>query len=130
MMKAKDIMTRKVITISPRNSLKEAIGEMQKNNIRRMPVLEGNNLVGMLVQHDIEKALRTPGVVPETPVDWVMTKHNLMKVNSDDEVLKVAQIMRDHKLSALPVIEEDQLVGIITDSDILSLFIHMLAEKY
>ena len=71
MVKVKDIMTSRVISIESRKTIGDALELMVENGIRRLPVLAQGTLVGMIVQHDIEKALRSPGFVLETPVDWV-----------------------------------------------------------
>lgn len=126
-MKVKELMSTPVTTVSPRNSIKEALEIMQSKGIRRAPVLE-DGLVGMVVQRDIERALRSPGVICETPVEWVMTKSKLQTVSPENTVVEAAKILRDHKISALPVIEDEELIGIITDTDILNLFIEM-SEK-
>ncbi|MGE5422234.1 MAG: CBS domain-containing protein [Ignavibacteriales bacterium] len=126
-MKVKELMSTPVTTVSPRNSIKEALEIMQSKGIRRAPVLE-DGLVGMVVQRDIERALRSPGVICETPVEWVMTKSKLHTISPDDTVVEAARILIDQKISALPVIEDEELIGIITDTDILNLFIKM-SEK-
>ena len=74
MIRIREIMSSPVITVSPRNSIQEALEIMRENDTRRLPVTDGGKLVGILVQHDIEKALRSPGRIPHTPVEWVMTK--------------------------------------------------------
>lgn len=121
-MKVRELMSTPVITVSPRNSIQEALNIMRDNGIRRIPVVD-NGLVGMVVQRDIERSLRSPGVICETPVEWVMTKQNLQTISPDETVVQAARVLRDKKISALPVLENDELVGIVTDSDILGLFI-------
>lgn len=121
-MKVKELMSTPVITVSPRNSIQEALDIMRDNGIRRIPVID-NGLVGMVVQRDIERSLRSPGVICETPVEWVMTKQDLQTIAPDDTVVQAARMLRDKKISALPVLENGELIGIITDTDILGLFI-------
>ncbi|MGE5372555.1 MAG: CBS domain-containing protein [Solirubrobacterales bacterium] len=121
----RDAMSSKVITVSARDSLQDALHLMKDHNIRRMPVLEGDDLVGMIVQNDIEKALRRPGVIEETPVEWVMARH-LKTISPDENVIEAARILKDQKLSSLPVLAQGKLVGIITDADILKVFIEMM----
>ncbi|QGT98847.1 CBS domain protein [Candidatus Syntrophocurvum alkaliphilum] len=127
-MKVKDVMQTNVITVDARKSIDGALCIMNENKIRRLPVLENDKLVGLIVQHDIEKAIRRPGIIPETPVEWVMTK-NPWVIGPDDDVVDAAILLKEKKISGLPVIESDQLVGIISDFDILELFIKIMQEK-
>lgn len=121
-------MSSPVITVSPRNSIQEALEIMRENDTRRLPVTDGGKLVGMLVQHDIEKALRSPGRIPHTPVEWVMTKR-VHYVSPEDTVIEAARLMTDYKISALPVLDSGALVGIVTDTDLLHLLIRLIEEK-
>jgi acetoin utilization protein AcuB len=121
-------MSSPVITVSPRNSIQEALEIMRENDTRRLPVTDGGKLVGILVQHDIEKALRSPGRIPHTPVEWVMTKR-VHYVSPKQTVTDAARLMTVYKISALPVIDSGNLVGIITDTDLLHLLIRLMEQK-
>jgi acetoin utilization protein AcuB len=121
-------MSSPVITVSHRNSIQEALDIMRENDTRRLPVIDNGRLAGMLVQHDIEKALRSPGRIPHTPVEWVMTK-NVYRVSPEDNIAEAAQLMKTLKISGLPVMESDQLVGIITDTDLLEVLIKLLEQS-
>jgi len=101
---------------------------MRENDTRRLPVTDGGKLVGMLVQHDIEKALRSPGRIPHTPVEWVMTKR-VHYVSPEDTVTEAARLMTHYKISALPVLDSGALVGIVTDTDLLHLLVRLIEEK-
>lgn len=127
MTRIRDIMSSPVITVSPRNSIQEALEIMRENNTRRLPVVDRDKLVGMLVQHDIEKALRSPGRIPHTPVEWVMTK-KVHYISPEHTVTEAARLMISHKISALPVIESAKVVGIITDTDLLQVLINLMEQ--
>ena len=120
-------MSSPAITVGARNTLKQALELMKTNDIRRLPVVEGDKLEGMLVQHDIETALQKPGIIQQTPVEWVMTK-NPLTVGPEDDLIFAAVLLRDYKISGLPVMEDNQLVGIITDMDIIQAFIELYRE--
>lgn len=127
-MKVREVMSVNVITVSARSSLQEALRLMMDHKIRRMPVVEGQELVGMVVQNDIEKALRRPGVVVETPIEWVMSKQ-VYTVDQEDDIIDVARLMNEKKISGIPVMNGDQLSGIITDSDLLKLLIQLMQRE-
>lgn len=126
-MKVKDIMIRDVITVDDRKPISLALALMHEKGIRRLPVLADNKLVGMIVQHDIEKALHRPGVIAETPVDWIMTKHPQI-IGPDDDLVTAARLLIDNKISGLPVMEGEHLVGIISEIDILSIMVDLLEK--
>ena len=127
MVRIKDIMSSPVITVSPRNSIQEALEIMREFNTRRLPVIDKGKLVGMLVQHDIENALRSPGRIPHTPVEWVMTK-KVHFISPENTATDAARLMISHKISALPVIESERLVGIVTDTDLLQVLIRLMEQ--
>lgn len=129
MVKVSEVMASPVVTVSARNSLQECLDIMRENNVRRLPVVEGSKLVGIIVQHDIEKALRSPGRISQTPVEWVMTKTDLFVVSPEDEITDAARLMKVRKISALPVVEDGDLLGIITDSDLIGMLIKILERK-
>jgi len=72
--------------------------------------------------------LRSPGRIPHTPVEWVMTKR-VHYVSPKQTVTDAARLMTVYKISALPVIDSGNLVGIITDTDLLHLLIRLMEQK-
>lgn len=127
-MQVKDIMTEKVISIESRKTLNKALELMVDNNIRRLPVLAQGSLIGMIVQHDIEKALRSPEVVCDTPVDWVMTK-KVITVPAQAELSEAIDLLLKNKISGMPVMQDGVMVGIISETDILQLCKKLLTES-
>ena len=125
MLKVKDLMTRQVISINDRLSIEEALQKMHEHGIRRLPVTVDGKLVGMIVEHDIEKAMRRSGVIPQTPVDWIMTK-KVITANAEEEITIAVQKLIKYKISGLPVVEGEQLIGIISEMDILKAFIDLI----
>lgn len=124
-MKVKDLMVTRLITIDARKSIGHALVLMQEHNIRRLPVVEGKKLLGIIVQHDIEIAIRRPEVILETPVDWIMTKYPIT-TSPETDLTDVIDLMVANKISALPVLAEGKLVGLISEIDILKLIGKML----
>jgi len=127
LLKVEDLMNRKVISINDRLSIEEALQKMHEHGIRRLPVTVDGKLVGMIVEHDIEKAMRRPGVIPQTPVDWIMTK-KVITANADEEITMAVKKLIKNKISGLPVVEGDKLIGIISETDILKAFIDLIKE--
>jgi acetoin utilization protein AcuB len=127
LLKVEDLMNRKVISINDRLSIEEALQKMHEHGIRRLPVTVDGKLVGMIVEHDIEKAMRRPGVIPQTPVDWIMTK-KVITANADEEITMAVKKLIKNKISGIPVVEGDKLIGIISETDILKAFIDLIKE--
>ncbi|WP_172890858.1 CBS domain-containing protein [Aneurinibacillus soli] len=112
------LMTRDVITISPSTPIQDAEKIMQEKNIRRLLVVENSKPVGIIVYRDMIGALNSPTILKETPIEWVMTR-KLVTTSPDTNVIEAIHVLRRHKINALPVIDGDKLVGIITVVDLL-----------
>ncbi len=128
MMKVKDVMTSSVISIDAKENLENALNIMKERNIRRLPVIRNGRLAGIIVKYDIEKSLRMPGIIPQTPVEWVMSRE-VFVVGPDDDVVAAARIINEKHVTGLPVLEGDEMIGIISDADIIRLFIKMMESK-
>ena len=126
-MKVKDIMIKEVFAIDDRKPISMALALMHEKGIRRLPVLADGKLAGIIVQHDIEKAFNRPGVIAETPVDWIMTKHPIT-VSPEDDLIVAARIMITNKISGLPVMDGNSLVGLVSEIDILKILVDVLEK--
>ncbi|MFQ5999587.1 MAG: CBS domain-containing protein [Candidatus Bathyarchaeia archaeon] len=129
--KVADLMSKKVVTVTPKTSIFEAEKKMIKNGFRRLPIVLEGKLVGIVTVMDvlrffgsgkvfqhlrsgtIDQVLQTP--VIETAVKDVVT------VERNVDVGKAAQLMWDRGIGALPVVENEKLIGIITERDFFKL---------
>lgn len=132
-------MRREVITVASDETIANACRLMDEHRIRRIPVIDQENtLLGIISKEDLKKAL--PSVVDasldetaralanQVKVDTFMTRTPIT-VTPTDTLEKVAAIMRKHKIGGIPVIEENFLVGIITESDIFDAFVEVLGGR-
>lgn len=116
-------MKENVVTISPDQTLAEAETLMQQNRIRRLLVTQGPTLVGIITKEDIHKGIpascdeNTRLIAAQGKVEAYMT-HNPITADPMDPLEDIALIMRRNKIGGIPVLENDHLVGIITESDI------------
>ena len=134
-MHVKQIMTRNPVTVAPQDSLRRAIALMKEGDFRRLPVVEGQQLVGIVTDRDIRLASNSPIILREmwqdeylldnVQVEACMTPDPIT-VTSDTGIEKVARLMRDRKVGGLPVIRDDKLVAIVTETDVLNYFIQLL----
>lgn len=129
----KEWMTQPVQAVNPETSVGEAYNIMMQKNIRRLPVVEHNRLVGIVTLGDLREARPSPAtslsiyelnyLLSKLTVGQVMT-HNPYTVSAYTPIQKAARIMLDRKISGLPVVDEDdQVVGIITESDVFRMLI-------
>lgn len=136
-MKVKDRMTTNVITISPDTSITEAFRLMKENDIRRLPVVDNNKLVGIITLTDLNQASPSSAtslsihelnyLLAKTKIkDIIPKKQNVITVSPDAYIETAAKLMRQNTISGLPVVENDKLVGIITETDLFDSLIEIL----
>jgi acetoin utilization protein AcuB len=128
-------MTKDVITVRPHEKIIDAFELMQGRGIRHLPVIEDGELKGLVTDRDIRLALiPSPLSAPEDRmyhlgalerVDEIMTA-DLITVEPNTTIEEAAKLMAKYKIGAVPVVAKGQLVGILTETDILRVFIEML----
>lgn len=126
-----DYMTTEPIVVEASLPLTQAYDLMFEHEIRRLPVLEDGVIVGIVTLSDILQAL--PGRVDEldiaTKLDLtartvgdIMT-YDPVTVEPDDTIREAAERMLEYQVSGLPVVQDDHVIGIITESDIFRLIV-------
>lgn len=135
----RDWMHAPVITLSQTTLLPAARAALEQHHVRRLPIVdEAGKLVGIITQSDIFSV--SPSHVTDVqefnlyytnahvPVKEFMTR-DVLTVAPDCAISDVAQLMLDHKISGLPVVENGDIVGVITESDIFRLLIKIERER-
>jgi len=124
-MKVSTLMISKPITITENASISEAIGLMKSNSIRHLPVISNiNTLEGLITFSDLKEGL-LPSMLSDVSFKDLIIKDPVC-VTPDDDIETAAKLIYKHKISGLPVVQEDKLAGIITETDILRTFIDMM----
>jgi CBS domain-containing protein len=113
----KEFMTRHPVTVSGSTSVLEAWTLMRDRHIRRLPVVDGQRVVGILTLGDLREAHAEEAVGPGMRVSVVM-RDDPITVTPATTLRQAAQIMVEKKVSGLPVVADGALVGIITESDL------------
>jgi CBS domain-containing protein len=135
-LKVQDVMTADPVTLSPEESLMEALQTMRLRGIRRIPIVVGGSLVGLLAEGDVKRAEPSTlsdtqehfnQVMESTPVSRIMI-HNPLTTTADTPLLEAARILHTNKFGALPVVESGRVVGILTDSDLIGSLVSILTE--
>ncbi|WP_298505936.1 CBS domain-containing protein [uncultured Maribacter sp.] len=129
------IMTKKVITLQTGDSLNKAEYLFKKHHIRHIPVLKGEKVVGMLSYTDLLRISFADAVDEDDDsvetivynmftLEQVMAK-KLVSVNSETSIREVAELLSKKEFHAIPVMDNEELVGMVTTTDLLN---YMLEE--
>lgn len=116
----RDIMRSPAVAIPAGTTLREAYRIMRERDIRHLPVLEGEDLVGVVTDRDLRLAtssLAPSSFSPDTSVSAVMSSP--LTADAFDPVEDAARTMRERKIGCLPVLDEGRLIGIVTGLDLL-----------
>lgn len=122
-MLVKDISSLHCHTINKNISVDKALNLMNTLNVNGIPVVDDNNrLVGIVVKADAYRFLTKPGHYVDYPVELIMTQ-KVITAQSDEDIITVAKRLRDHDIIALPVLEGDNVIGIVTIENLLDYFL-------
>jgi len=125
------LMSKKVITATPKASISEAERTMIERGFRRLPIVSDDKLVGVVTVMDILrffgsgqvfKHLQSGTIVQvlQTSILEIAVK-DVVTIKSNVDVGQAARIMQEKNIGALPVVEDGKLVGIITERDLFKL---------
>lgn len=127
-MRVADWMTKTVLAVETFDSIAIARQLMAKHRVNQLPVLDNDNLVGIVTDRDIRDAYPTSMMIhrgeeidrfaEKITVEEVMT-HDLFVVRPETPLPTAVSLLRRHRIGSLPVVKDKNLVGIITRSDIL-----------
>ncbi|HRH94763.1 MAG TPA: CBS domain-containing protein [Prosthecobacter sp.] len=110
---------REVWTIAPDVTVYEAIKMMSDKNVGALPVLEGTRLVGMISERDyMSKVMLKGKSSKETPVSDIMTR-DVVTVGPDHNVSRCMEIITENHIRHLPVVDGDELLGIVSIGDLV-----------
>ncbi len=131
-MKVREIMVTEVVTLHVDEELSLASDIMNLARIRHLPIVEGENLVGIISQRDLFKA----SLASVMGYDYAETRDHLKSVaireamvkkviivDPDTEIQEAGRIMLEKKIGCLPVVRDKRLVGMVTETDILRCFL-------
>ncbi|WP_034041382.1 HPP family protein [Wocania ichthyoenteri] len=124
-----EIMSKEVIALTRSDDLDRAEMLFKRHNIRHIPVVSGESIIGMLSYSDLLRISFADATNDERDVDsvvynmftieQVMTK-NLISVTSETTIKEVAEILAKNEFHALPVVDDSTLMGIVTTTDLIN----------
>ena len=138
-MLVKSRMSKYPLTIGPEESLSDAHQYMLEQKVRHLPVVKPDGkMIGLIAEEDLLKAEPSSAtslsvweihyLLMEVKVKAVMVKE-VITTTEDTPIEEAAHIMLDNKIGSLPVIRDDKLVGIITESDIFRTLMELFAAR-
>ncbi len=132
-------MSHPVLTITADVPVQEALAQMRKDKVRRYPVVDKNKkLIGIVTYTDLLNASPSDAtslsvwevnyLLSKITVERVMTK-DVVTICSNCTIEDAARMMADNKIGGLPVVDDDKLVGIITETDLFKILLEMLGAR-
>ncbi|MEW5830984.1 MAG: CBS domain-containing protein [Chloroflexota bacterium] len=131
-------MTHPVITITPDMPIVDALNLMKSERIRRAPVVKDGRLVGIVSDKDLLNASPSPVsslsvwemnyLLSKITISEVMTK-KVLTITEETPIEEAARIMADNKVGGLPVMRDDHVVGIITETDLFKIFLELMGAR-
>jgi len=138
-MLVKERMSHPVITAQPDLPIMDGMSLMDKEGIRRLPVVDKRgHLVGIISKTDILHAAPSDAtslsvwevnrLISKIKIKGVMTQ-DVITIGEDTPLEEAARIMADNKVGGLPVVRDSKVVGIITETDLFKIFLEMLGAR-
>jgi acetoin utilization protein AcuB len=131
-------MSHPVISIPPDIPITEALNLMKQERIRRLPVVKGGKIVGIVSDKDLLNASPSSAtslsvwemnyLLSKITIREVMTK-KVLTVTEDTPIEEAARIMADNKIGGLPVLRNSSVVGIITETDLFKIFLELMGVR-
>jgi len=135
---AHDVMIPDPVTIGSNHSIGTALAKMRRGGFRRLPVVEHGKLIGIITDRDLRLAMNSPFVLREGWYDSYLMEHievrscmtsKVVTATADDDLIHIIELMEEHKIGGLPIVEGAQLVGIITETNLMNCLIELLRKE-
>ena len=123
-MKVHEWMTRNPVTVSKDEDVRGCMDLMTEHSIRHLPVVEDQKLVGFVTESDLREVSSTSSTKGASIEDFMV--RGPITVTPDTDIEDAAKLIYYHKIGGLPVVDEEEFVGIITVVDLLGVFIELM----
>ena len=131
------VMNSNIIPVKSNHTLGQAAEIFKKTRVRHLPVVQKNEVIGMIAKSDIERVTAAytfcvenaninPNALECVPVSQVMTK-KIVHIQSFQTIEEAAEILTDRAFRALPVLDDGELVGVITTTSLMQYVVHEMS---
>ena len=137
-MLVQEYMTTEVTSLQESDTLLDAAMVFVRSSFRHIPVLQGRKVVGIITERDVKQfapsllssttAEEYNTIMETTPISRVMTK-NPVTLRPDQPIFEAARFLHERRVGCMPVVENGELVGIVTTTDLLGLLMKMMEER-
>lgn len=131
-------MSHPVITVNPKMPITEALNLLRTEHIRRAPVIKDGKMVGIISEKDLLNAAPSSAsslsvwevnyLISKVTVAEVMSK-KVFSVSEDTPIEEAARVMADNKIGGLPVTRDDEVVGMITETNLFKVFLELMGAR-
>ncbi len=115
-MKIKEMMSKNLFSVEPNENLSAALSKMRKNNIHQLLVMDGKNILGMV---ELKKVVTKNVDITKTKVEKLITPTS--SISQDATIEEGAKLLLDSGLRAVPVMQKEEIVGVISETDLIKI---------
>ena len=124
------LSNRQCFTLTEKDTIKTASEKLQKHNVGVMPVLseQDKNVIGIISERDLARYIYRDEFKNDLPVTKIMTK-DIISCNLNTSVTQLMEIISNHKIRHIPIIEEKKLLGIVSIGDVVNHIIEQYKDE-
>ena len=125
-----DMKGRRVVTIDPEASVRDAVGRLVQHNVGSLPVVDAEGrLIGVVSERDVIRLIHREGEsAAERRISTVMTC-NPVTCRTDDLVDEVMGLMSERRIAKVPVVEDGALVGVVSVGDVIKVMYDKVSSE-
>ena len=124
-----DVMSLRVLTVTPDATVQLAIARMLEENVGSVAVCEGNHLVGIFTERDVLRLAGENSELQELRIGDVMTRR-VLTVSPDDDILAAGALMADRRIRHLPVVQDGMVMGIVGLRDVTRSLLELVWREH
>jgi CBS domain-containing protein len=124
-----DVMSLRVVSVTPDESVQLAIARMLEENVGSVAVCERHQLVGIFTERDVLRLAGEAGALGELKVGDVMTR-SPVTVSPDDDALAAAKLMGERRIRHLPVVQDGMVLGVLGIRDVMRSLVERLWREH
>jgi acetoin utilization protein AcuB len=136
-LRVRDCMSVDPATVGPKDSLQKVVGLLRRRDIRSVPVIENGRLIGIVTDRDVRQVapayplLRDEDEIRRYTENLTVTAAmtaDPMTIAPDAPLVEAAKVLETYQISSMPVVDDGRLVGLLTVTDVLRVFVEQNEE--